>query len=81
LILLCYKNSKSASSLIEAPNIDKKPNVEKLRKILAKAKDIKERNKLIVECYSQGYSQHMMAKILELNQATVNRVIKRNSEK
>jgi len=30
---------------------------------------------------SQGYSQHMMAKILELNQATVNRVIKRNSEK
>jgi len=29
--------------------------------------------KLIVECYLQGYSQHMMAKILELNQATVNR--------
>jgi len=72
---------KTASSLIEAPNIDKKPNVEKLRNILSKAKDIEERNKLIVECNSQGYSQHMMAKILELDQATVNRVIKRNSEK
>ncbi len=72
---------KTASSLIEAPNIDKKPNVEKLRKILTSAKDIKERNKLIVEYYTKGYSQYMMAKILELNQATVNRVIKRNSEK
>ncbi|MDD3775270.1 MAG: helix-turn-helix domain-containing protein, partial [Sulfurovaceae bacterium] len=68
-------------SLIEAPNIDKKPNEEKLTKILLKSKDTKERNKLIVECYAQGYSQHMMAKILGLNQATVNRVIKRNSDK
>lgn len=32
---------KRASSLIEAPNIDNKPDMEKLRKILAKAKDIK----------------------------------------
>ena len=72
---------KTASSLIEAPNIDKKPNEEKLTKILLKSKDTKERNKLIVECYAQGYSQHMMAKILGLNQATVNRVIKRNSDK
>ncbi|MBD3808297.1 MAG: hypothetical protein IE880_06230, partial [Epsilonproteobacteria bacterium] len=69
------------SSLIEAPNIDNKPDIEKLRNILSKAKDIKERNNLIVECYAKGYSQHMMAKILELNQATINRVIKRNSKK
>ncbi|MBN2768429.1 MAG: transposase [Campylobacterales bacterium] len=72
---------KTASSLIEAPNIDKKPNEENLRKILLKAKDIKERNKLIVECYAQGYSQHMMAKILKLNQATVHRVIERNKKR
>lgn len=70
-----------ASSLIEAPNIDKKPNVEKLRKMLAKAKDIKERNKLIVECYSQGYSQHMMARILKLAQPTINNIIKRTEGK
>lgn len=72
---------KFSSSLIEAPNIDNKPDIEKLRKILLTPKDIKERNKLIVECYNKGYSQHMMAKVLKLNQATVNRVIKRNSEK
>ena len=69
---------KTVSSLVEAPNIDKKPNVEKLRMIFAKAKDIKERNKLIVECYSKGYSQHVIAKVLKLNQATINRIIKRN---
>ncbi len=69
---------KTASSLIEAPNLDKKPNEESLSKILLNTKDIKERNKLIVECYEQGYSQHVIAKVLELNQATVNRIIKRN---
>jgi predicted transcriptional regulator len=37
------------------------------------------RNKLIVEAYKDGYSQHMIAKVLELNQATVQRIIKRNS--
>ncbi len=68
---------KTASSLIEALNIDKKPNVEKLRKILTSAKDIKERNKLIVECNLQGYSQHMMANILKLAQPTINNIIKR----
>lgn len=72
---------KTASSLIEASNIDKKPNIEKLRKILAKAKDMKERNKLIVECYAQGYSQHMMAKILKLAQPTINNIIKRTERK
>jgi predicted transcriptional regulator len=28
----------------------------------------------------KGYSQHGIAKVLELNQATVNRIIKRNRE-
>ena len=40
-------------------------------------KDIKERNKQIVKAYEKGYSQHMIAKVLELNQATVQRIIKR----
>ncbi|MDQ7085567.1 MAG: helix-turn-helix domain-containing protein [Sulfurovum sp.] len=39
--------------------------------------DIKKRNKKIVEVYEKGYSQHMIAKVLELNQATVQRIIKR----
>ena len=72
---------KYASSLIEAPNLDKKPNEENLRKILLNAKDIKERNKFIVECYEQGYSQHMMAKILKLAQPTINNIIKRTKGK
>ncbi len=51
---------KKASSLIEAPNIDKKPDIEKLKKILP-IKELKERNKQIVKAYAQGYSQHMIA--------------------
>lgn len=68
---------KKASSLVEAPNIDKKPNVEKLRKMLSKTKETKERNKLILKAYQQGHSQHMIAKVLGLAQPTVQRIIKR----
>jgi DNA-directed RNA polymerase specialized sigma subunit len=69
---------KTASSLVEAPNIDKKPNEEKLRKILSIAKDIKERNRFIIEYYTQGYSQHLMAKILNISQSAIYGVIKRS---
>ena len=62
---------------LEASNVDKKPNEIKLRKILEKVKDIQERNEQIAKAYKQGYSQHMIAKVLELNQATVQRIIKR----
>lgn len=68
---------RKASSLLEASNIDKKPDEKKLRKMLEKAKDTKERNTQIVKAYKQGYSQHVIAKVLELNQATVQRIIKR----
>ena len=68
---------KKASSLVQAPNVDRKPDIEKLRKIFAKAEDTKERNRKIVKAYEKGYSQHMISKVLELNQATVQRIIKR----
>ena len=68
---------KKASSLVEAPNVDRKPDIEKLRKIFAKAEDTKERNRKIVKAYEKGYSHHIIAKVLELNQATVQRIIKR----
>ena len=68
---------KKASSLVEAPNIDKKPDMDQLRSMLEKAKDTQERNKQIVLAYRQGYSQHGIAKVLGLNQATVQRIIKR----
>jgi len=49
-----------------------------LQKILNKAKDIKDRNKLIVKSYQQGYTQHMIAKVLGVSQAAIYGVIKRS---
>lgn len=71
---------KKASSMVEAPNVDNKPNEEELRKTLKKTKERKERNKLILKAYQEGFSQHMIAKVLELNQATVQRIIKRTKK-
>lgn len=68
---------KKASSLIEAPNIDKKPDEKKLKKELLKVKDIKERNKQIVKAYKEGYSQQMIANVLNITQQAVYAVIKR----
>jgi len=69
---------KRATSLIEAPNTDKKPDIKKLQKVLAKAENMKERNKLIVQSYQKGYSQYMIAKVLDVSQAAVYGVIKRS---
>ena len=68
---------KTASSLLGAPNSDNKPKVEDLVEIFKDIDETKERNTAIVKAYKQGYSQHMIAKVLELNQATVQRIIKR----
>ena len=68
---------KKASSLIAAPNTDKKPSEEVLRGILEKAKDKRERNRLIVQCYKEDYSQHMMAKVLGISQQAVCGIVKR----
>ena len=71
---------KTASSLVEAPNSDKKPDIHKLTKIFLKLKDKKERNKCIVKAYEKGYSQHMIAKVLGISQQAVNGIIKRNGK-
>lgn len=68
---------KKASNLVIASDVDKKPDEEKLKKILKDFKNIKHRNKLILKAYKDGYSQHKIAKVLELNQATIQRIIKR----
>jgi len=69
---------KTASSLVEAPNNDNKPDITKLEKMFENTEEIDKRNKKIVQSYDKGYSQHMIAKVLGLNQATVQRIIKRN---
>ncbi len=66
------------SSDKEAPNIDKKPNEKKLMQMFKKAKDIKERNSIIVQAYKEGYSQQMIAKALNITQQAVFAVIKRS---
>jgi len=64
---------KKASSLIEASNVDKKPDVRKLEKMLLD----KERNKQIIKAYEKGYSQYLIAKVLGISQPAVCGVIKR----
>jgi len=71
---------KKASSLIEAPNVDKKPDIKKLKKMLLPVKELKERNKQILKAYAQGYSQHMIAKVLGISQPAVYGVIKRSGK-
>ncbi|MDD3500230.1 MAG: transposase [Sulfurovum sp.] len=70
---------KKAASLIEAPNREKSPTelAAELQRLFSKAKDKQERNKLILKAYEQGYSQHMIAKVLGITQQAVYGVIKR----
>ena len=68
---------KQASSLVETPNLQKKPDIDKLKKIFEKTKDIKERNRQILKAYENGYSQHTIAKVLGISQPAVSAVIKR----
>jgi len=66
---------KKASSLVEAPNIDKKPDIKKLQKMFENKKELKERNKTILKAYEKGYSQYMIAKVLGVSQPAVSGVI------
>jgi len=68
---------KTASSLVEAPNLDNRPKEEDLATIFQNINDIKKRNITIVKMYKEGYSQHMIAKVLGMAQSTINGIIKR----
>jgi len=63
---------------VEAPNIDKKPKEEELKSIFESITDIKERNSKIVQAYKEGYSQHLIAKVLGISQPAINGVIRRS---
>ena len=69
---------KTASSLVEAPNSDNKPDMEKLESMFRNITEIKERNKQILKAIEQGYSQHRIAKVLGISQPAVYGVIKRS---
>ncbi len=69
---------KKAASLVEAPNIDKKPDIRKLKKMFEDITDTQKRNKQILKAIDKGYSQHLIAKVLGISQPAVYGVIKRN---
>jgi predicted transcriptional regulator len=48
-----------------------------LQRLFSKIKDKQERNKLILKVYEEGYSHHMIAKVLGITQQAVYGVIKR----
>ena len=68
---------KTASSLVEAPNSDNKPNMQKLQKMFENITDKKKRNTQILKAIKQGYSQHSIAKVLGMAQSTINGIVKR----
>jgi len=68
---------KTASSLVEAPNSNNRPKAEDLVKRFKNIKDKKKRNAIIVQSYEEGYSQHMIAKVLGMAQSTINGIVKR----
>lgn len=71
------KELKKASSLVNAPDIEKKIDKEKLFKLFEDIKNNHERNKNIFEAYKQGYSQYLIAEIIGISQPAVNKIIKR----
>jgi len=68
---------KTASSLVEAPSVDNRPKEEDLQYIFKNITEIKERNIQIAKVYKEGYSQHMIAKVLGMAQSTISAIIKR----
>ena len=69
------KELKTSSSLMGATNT-KELDIKKLKQLLQGFNDKTERNRLIVEAYKMGYSQHRIAKVLGVVQSTIHRIIK-----
>ena len=68
---------REASNLVEQANIKKENLVDKLEKIFKDVIDKKLRNELIYKAYLDGYSQHQIARVLNLSQPTVFGIIER----
>ena len=71
---------KTASSLLEAPNVHTKPKIEDLQELLKNTIELKKKNKTILQAIEQGYSQHMIAKVLGVSQQALFVVTKRSKK-
>ncbi|CAA6802027.1 MAG: Unknown protein [uncultured Sulfurovum sp.] len=69
---------KKASSLVEAPNVDNRPQQKECQKLFENIRNMQERNKMILQAIEKGYSQHMIAKVLCISQPAVHGVVKRS---
>jgi DNA-binding NarL/FixJ family response regulator len=56
-----------------------KPKIKDLENVFENITEIPKRNKAILKAYQQGYSQHMIAKVLGMAQSTINGIVKRMS--
>jgi len=69
---------KKGASLLEAPNIDHEAKEEDLKILFRDVTEKRDRNSKIVKAYKEGYSQHMIAKVLGISQPAVFGIIKRS---
>ena len=77
--LLLLKELKKESSLVAAPDINKKVDKEKLIKLLDGIENKQDRDKNILKAFNQGYSQYILAKTIGISQLAVNGIIRRSS--
>ena len=68
---------RKASSLVEAPHVEKQLDSTRLKKYFENVQMTKERNAIICKAYQEGYSQHKIAKVLGLAQSTVSAIVKK----
>ena len=68
---------KKGASLLEAPNIDHEAKEEDLKILFRDVTEKRDRNSKIAKAYKEGYSQHMIAKVLGISQPAVFGIIKR----
>jgi REP element-mobilizing transposase RayT len=69
---------KKASSLVVSYDNDKTMDEVKLIKLFEGITGKEERNRYIIKAYNEGYSQHMIAKVIGISQPAIYGVIKRN---
>lgn len=74
------KELKKASSLVDAPDLDKEIDKEKLIKLFENITNNEERNKNIFKAFKQGFSQHLIAEIIGISQPAVNKIIKKEEK-
>ena len=70
---------QKASSLVETNGIKKELDDEYLIHIFKDIKEINKRNLIIIDVINEGYSQHRIAKVLNISQTAVYKIVKKSN--